>query len=407
MSKNIFHTLRSRLHFTKKFITILVLAISTFLIMAYPMASALSTIIGRAVDNTSIPTTTVITTKDIDLHDGTVVKDATTGIYYMYGTMYGCGFQWGVAGTKFCGFGVSQATSLNGPWSTPTTIVSPNQVSPFPAGKNRTFADICSQGGAGCFNPRMIQRKGWGYNDGLWMLYFNAPADFAGQPDGSLKGANAYYVMACVGPVGPCGNEGRGPSSTFKPPLYICAANGDFSVVDGRDGYEYIICTTTYQTFNIERIDQWGVNGQNVGAYNVGGLSSVESPGLYYDATTRKWILTYSSPHCGYCNGVSTSFATADNIMGPYTLAPTTGVSGAILDRRSIISAASCGGQPRTVFNVDGQPYEWIDLWTQTNGNYRNQTNAGTVFAPLKFQGVSTAADGNPAIPAFAQWPCM
>ena len=62
----------------------------------------------------------------VDLHDGTVVKVDST--YYLYGTKYGCGFTWGNPATHWCGFGVSTAPSLDGPWSPVTTLVAPTDI---------------------------------------------------------------------------------------------------------------------------------------------------------------------------------------------------------------------------------------------------------------------------------------
>src|SRR5262249_59368987 len=46
---------------------------------------------------------------------------------------------------------------------------------------------------------------------------------------------------------------------------------------------------------------------------------------------------------------------------------------------RGSLSDRSCGGQPRTVNELNGQEYEQVDLWY---GSF-NETNANTVLAPL------------------------
>ena len=129
----------------------------------------------------------------LDLHDGMMLKSG--GTYYLYGTEYGCGFTWQQTNTPWCGFGVSTSTDATH-WTAPTLLFSPNDTDTW---TNTTWTSECGATGAGCFNPRMIQRTGWCADDGVWILWFNAPADY------NRTGANAYYVMGCNGPAGPCG----------------------------------------------------------------------------------------------------------------------------------------------------------------------------------------------------------
>ncbi|MEO3927707.1 hypothetical protein ABGB07_28135 [Micromonosporaceae bacterium B7E4] len=334
-----------------------------------------------------------ITVTGVDLHDGTVAKFGST--YYLYGTMYGCGFRWQVAGTPWCGFGVSTATSLRGPWSAPRRLFSPSDMNSF---RLTTWQQTCGGTGAGCFNPRMLRRT-WGPNDGVFILWFNAPSDYA------QSGANAYYAMGCNGPEGPCG-DGAGPpyGSTTKPRLTICGGNGDFSIVTNGSAAPQLFCTNADQTFSQEQLDTWGTNGTGTGTRNLAGLRNVESPGAYRDQATGKWLMTFSDPNCGYCAGTGTSYATADSLSGPWTAPPNTGYSPAVAGRRAI-SATSCGGQPRTVFTVDGRTYQWIDLWGRWNGDSANQARAGVVFAELSYT-PQPAPNGGVLPPQFAQWPC-
>jgi hypothetical protein len=286
----------------------------------------------------------------VDLHDGMIVHYGPT--YYLYGTEYACGFRWGDASTPWCGFGVSSAPSLNGPWTAPTLLFSPGSTDSWTG----TTWDVDCRG-YGCFNPRMVHRS-----DGVFLLYFNTPGDYA------RTRANAYYVMGCNGPAGPCGDSAGPPyGSTRKPPLYICSGNGDFSFTVVSDGSVlWMFCTQPDQTLAAEELDQWGTNGTNVGAANLARLASVESPGVYHDGAANVWVLTYSDPNCGYCAGTGTGYATASAISGSWT-------------RRGSLSARSCAGQPRDVDLIDGHVYEQIDQWY---GDL-NETRANTVLAPL------------------------
>ncbi|HSX08355.1 MAG TPA: hypothetical protein VLG11_05670 [Candidatus Saccharimonadales bacterium] len=331
--------------------------------------------------------------KNVDLHDGTVIKVGST--YYLYGTMYGCGFHWLATNTPWCGFGVSTATSLAGPWTTPTLLFSPNSVDPF---TGTTWNAECGSTGRGCFNPRMIQRN-WGPKDGTYILWFNAPADYA------RNGANAYYAMGCNGPLGQCGNGAGGNGTTRKPPMNICAGNGDFSIVPNGSSTPYMVCTNADQTLSEEQLDYWGTSGTGVGSSHLAGLNNVEAPGAYQDAATGKWILTYSDVNCGYCGGDGTGYATASSIGGPWTAPANYGFSAPGTGRRDI-SATSCGGQPRTIFTVDNQPYQLVDLWGQWNGDSTNQAGAGLAFITLSYA-PQAAPNGGVLPPQFAQWPCM
>ncbi len=308
---------------------------------------------------------TTHTYSGLDAHDGTIVF--YQGTYYLYGTRYGCGFHWQVANTPFCGFGVWTSTDLSN-WSYRGLLFNPNDHNYW---DNETWNATCGAGGEGCFNPRMIQRP-----DGVWILWFNAPRDFA------QRGNNAYYAMGCNSPLGPCGENAGAPyGSTHKPsPMNFCYGNGDFTIVtNGANAYIY--CTLADQTLSVEQLDQWWTNGSSAGAGKLAGLGNVEAPGVF-QAADGTWIMTYSDPNCGYCSGDGTGYATAASPLGLWSAPGNTGFSAPPTGRRDI-SANSCGGQPRTIFTIQGQPYQWIDLWGSWSGDSRNQTNAGIHLEPI------------------------
>jgi hypothetical protein len=330
-----------------------------------------------------------------DLHDGITAR-LPDGTYAMYGTMYVCGYQWYVQATPWCGFGVSTAPSLAGPWTAPTRLFSPNDIDPW---SGLTWADECGGNGQGCFNPRMIQRSGWGSNDGTWILWFNSPVDY------SRNHANAYNAMGCNGPLGPCGPSAGAPHGSYsKPSLSVCGGNGDFGIIQsGTQGQApAIVCTMPgAAALNIEQINQWGVGGTGTGVHNVAGLTSIEGPGGWYDPATGTYVLTYSDPGCGYCAGTATGYATSTSLYGGWTAPVNVGFGQPTSGRRTI-AANSCGGQPRTVSVIDGQPYQGIDLWEGT----RNETLAGTVLAPLTYGPTAGfAGDGHRWIPPVS-YPC-
>ena len=271
----------------------------------------------------------------LDLHDGMISKLGST--YYLYGTEYGCGFVWQDASTPWCGYGVSTASSVNGPWSAPSLLFSPT-----------AWQTACR--GAGCFSPRMIQRP----SDGAFLLWFNVPSDNIN------SGTNAYYVMTCSGPTGPCGNP-------HKPSLSVCVGVGDFSIVFDDSGSPWIFCTLPFLVLAEEKLTPAGTDGTGLGGTKLAGLGNVEALDAYHDLAAGTWVLTYSDPSCGFCSGgVATGYATSPDIAGPWTA-------------RGNLSDRSCGGQPRKVDDLDGQKYEQVDQWY---GSF-NETNANTVLAPL------------------------
>lgn len=341
-----------------------------------------------------------VTVSGADLHDGQIVKDGST--YYLYGTEYGCGYQWQTT-SPWCGFGVSTAPSMNGPWSPPTLLFPANAPDPYAPGK--TYQQTCGAGGAGCFSPRMVKRSGWGANDGVWVLWFNAP-NYVTSAFGSAP--HAYMIMGCNGPAGPCGATAGAPyGTTHRPTLHQCAgANGDPGLSASSDGTSiYLLCPMIGTTsVAVEQLSKWGSDGTGTGATNVAGLSSVEAMGMWRDDPSGTWVMTYSDIRCGYCTGTGTGYATAPSPLGPWMAPMNLGV-GAPANGRRIMTATSCGGQPDTVSMINGQPWQKVNLWT---GAF-NETGAGLLFEPLIYNpalATGTAGDGRIWHAPFADWTC-
>jgi hypothetical protein len=331
-----------------------------------------------------------VTLTGLDAHDGTIVHDGDT--WYLYGTHYRCGFEWGVAGTPWCGFGVFSAPSLAGPW-TYLRLLFPPSDGDYAWGW-ATWSWVCGSRGGGCFNPRMMRR-----GDGVWILYFNAPEDAARGATSSL------YAMGCAGPAGPCGDTVPGIGSTHRMEMGACRTgwggpkNGDFSVFADGD-VAYLVCSDG--RISIEKLDVWWTNGTadpagHNAVQNIAYMTDVEGPGVYH-AADGTWAMTLSDPSCGYCAGTELSYITSPNgPLGVWLAPQNTGANGPRTGRSRV---NSCGGQPRTIFVVDGQPYQWIDTWTndftKTPG-FRNQTLADVRIEPLIQQGpLVRQPDGHP-----------
>lgn len=330
----------------------------------------------------------------IDLHDGSVAHFGNT--FYAYGTRYGCGFQWSHANTPWCGVGVSTAPSLAGPWSTPTLLFSPTDIDPY---TGTTWNVECGGTGAGCYNARMLQRTGWGANDGVFVLWLNSPADYV------RDGSNAYNALGCNGPAGPCGPSAGAPHGSYtKPSLTHCAANGDFGFISDVSGQPpALVCAGPGGGWlGLDQIDQWGVNGSGTGTRTYP-APYAEGDGGYYDAASGKYVITYAEPPCGYCAGGATGYETATSLYGTWTSPTNVAAADAPPGARRDFSAGTCGGQARTVSVVDGVPYQGIDLWTGS----ANETNAGVHYEPLTFNNPSGhAGDGLPWQP-FAPFTCV
>jgi hypothetical protein len=337
----------------------------------------------------------------VDLHDGVMQKFGNT--YYLYGTEYGCGYSWQANPTPWCGFGVSTSSSAYGPWSAPALLFSPGAADPYEPGQSYQY--VCGHAGSGCWSPRMVQRSGWGADDGVYLLWFNAPAymnpQFGSAPHG-------YMAMGCNGPAGPCGASAGAPyGSTYRPVLHQCAgANGDAGLTASTEnGALFLVCPKAEASLSIEQLDRWGTNGTGTGVDDVAGLTHIEATGTYRDATSGTWVMTYSDPNCGYCAGTGTGYATAPDVLGPWAAPANVGVGEPPAGRRDL-SATSCGGQPDTVSVVDGQAWQKINLWTGA----MNETGAGLHFEPLDYNpvyGAGSVGDGGVWRAPFTAWTCQ
>ena len=332
----------------------------------------LATLLAAAPPSASDTPPTAFTISGLDLHDTQMTKVGST--YYLYGSMYACGYQWYIPDTPWCGFGVSTAPTPQGPWSAPRLLFDPNSQDPW---SKRSWQETCGGTGQGCFNPRMIVRTGWGSNDGVPILWFNAPRHY------SDTHANAYNVMGCASLVGPCG-PGATPNGSYnKPSLSVCAGNGDFGIVEsGTGGRPAIVCSMPGAVqLNIEELNWWGSGGTGVGVRKVANMDGpIEGPGGWWDQATQRYVLTYSDKGCGYCSGTPIGYATAPSLYSGWSAPGNVGWGAPDFARRDF-SPSSCGGQPRTVTVLDGQPWQIIDLWL----GLRNETDADTHLVPLQY----------------------
>jgi len=333
-----------------------------------------------------------VSIKGLDLHDGMI---AHVGSQYIdYGTRYSCGnppgselYEWGHAGTPWCGFGYSTAPALAGPWSPVRVLLSRWALDSWGPDKGKSWDYVCGHTGGGCFEPRMIKR-----GDGVWILWFTAVPDWSQHGHGP-----SYYALGCNGPTGGCGYQAGAPhGSTHKPVLHQCAStnNDPDIVISGTSAY--LFCSLGGK-LSVEKLAGDWTDGSGTGAANILPGASVEATGVF-TSPDGTFTLTASDPECGYCSGttsaagpVSTKAATwtSASLLGPWTAGPVWGLPGG-------------AGQPDTDMLIDGQWWQMIDLWTRTGGSSLNQAHAATELVPLPgpFAGASAPPAGTqPAKP--------
>jgi hypothetical protein len=286
----------------------------------------------------------------VDAHDGEIAY--FNGTYYLYGTSYDCGFQWGNKGAPFCGFKSYSSKDLVN-WTDRGFL--------FDA-KTSVWQSRCEGKTYGCFRPHVIYNK----KTNLYVLWINVYDNRVG-----------YRVFTGKTPVGPF-NEVAEPHLSINNDMPVAGLNnGDHDTFIDDDGTAYLAYTDwrTKGTIVIEKLsaDYLTGTGEFVKSVTEG---ETEAPGLF----KRKGIyyVVYSDPNCGYCSGTGTSYRTAKSPLGPWS-------------KPTKISDNSCGGQPSFVstikINAETVYLYGSDLW---NNAAKNEALANFYWAPLTF-----AADGS------------
>ena len=281
----------------------------------------------------------------VDAHDGEIAY--FNGIYYLYGTSYDCGFQWGNKGAPFCGFKVYSSKDLNN-WADRGYLFDATT----PVWQTR-----CDGKTYGCFRPHVIYNK----KTKLYVLWINVYDNRVG-----------YRVFTAKTPVGPF-NEVAEPHLAVNSDMPVAGLNnGDHDTFVDDDGTAYLAFTDwrTKGSIVIEKLsgDYLTGTGEYVKSITEG---ETEAPGLF----KRKGIyyVVYSDPNCGYCSGTGTSYKTAPSPLGPWS-------------KPTKISDNSCGGQPSFVstikINAETVYLYGSDLW---NNAAKNEALANFYWAPLSF----------------------
>lgn len=286
----------------------------------------------------------------IDAHDGEIAL--FNGIYYLYGTSYDCGFEWGNKDAPFCGFKAYSSNDLVN-WTDRGYL--------FDA-TTAIWQTRCNGNTYGCFRPHIIYNQ----KNNLYVLWINVYDNRVG-----------FRVFTSLSPVGPF-TEVAVPTLAVNNNAAIAGLNnGDHDTFVDDDNTAYIAYTDwkTGGSIVIEKLnaDYTSGTGQYQKSITQGQTeapSLMKRNGIYY--------LLYSDPNCGYCSGTGTSYRTATSPLGSWS----NGIK---------ISTNSCGGQPSFVstlkINSDVIFLYGSDLW---NNGAKNESLANYYWSPLTF-----ASDGS------------
>ncbi|MES2808271.1 MAG: family 43 glycosylhydrolase [Bacteroidota bacterium] len=286
----------------------------------------------------------------VDAHDGEVAY--FNGTYYLYGTSYGCGFEWGHKDAPFCGFKV---------YSSKDMVTWTDRGALFDA-TTQLWQSRCNGNTYGCFRPHVIYNA----KTRLYVLWINVYDNRVG-----------YRVFTSKTPVGPFIEKAE-PTLALNTEMPVAGLNnGDHDTFIDDDGKAYLAYTDWRSggAIAIEQLSDDYLTGTGKIAKAVT-ATKTEAPGMF----KRKGIyyVVYSDPNCGYCSGTGSSYKTAKSPLGPWSEAIK-------------ISDNSCGGQPSFVSTIKlktGDVFLYgSDLW---NNAAKNESLANYYWAPLTF-----AADGS------------
>ena len=286
----------------------------------------------------------------LDAHDGEIAL--FDGVYYLYGTSYDCGFEWGNHSAPFCGFKVYTSADLEH-WTDKGYLFN---------AQTAIWQARCDGKTYGCFRPHVIYNK----KTGLYVLWINVYDNRVG-----------YRVFTSPKPVGPF-TEVAEPTLAVNSEMPVAGLNnGDHDTFVDDDGTAYLAYTDwrTRGSLVIEKLSDDYLTGTAQYVKSVTD-SNTEAPALF--KRNGIYYLVYSDPNCGYCSGTGAAYRTAKSPLGPW--------SGG-----QRISDNSCGGQPSFVatFKLNSETIFLFgsDLW---NHAAKNEALANFYWAPLSF-----AADGS------------
>lgn len=303
---------------------------------------------------------------DLDAHDGEVVIDPASGLYYLFGTSYGCGFEFGGAGTPYCGVGVYSSPDLQ-TWTPAGSFTPTGQ----PAGQGVSlafdpsgFQSECDADHFGCFEAR----PQWNAANSDWVMW--------------LDGHGVLYVLTSTAVGGPYAQvtsfaeapDTVAPDGLDSEDLYTVGAKGFLS-------YTVSALSVPPGGPNTHQIHVALLNSSWTGfdtSYTPTTIPNTfsEAPSLFRSPGGTTWYMMYSNPACPYCNDAGSSYATAPSVGG----APGTWT------QQTTPWPVSCNAQFDRVDTLDnGALLYQSDQWQQLGGTFNpNQTLAPIYFDSVK-----------------------
>ncbi|GAB2850528.1 family 43 glycosylhydrolase [Microbacterium insulae] len=273
----------------------------------------------------------------LDAHDGQILRYGDT--YYLYGTTYGCGFQWQAAGSQFCGVKV---------YSSPDLVSWTPHEDLFDA-STETWQERCGEGTYGCFRPHVAYNEA----NNQYVMWLNVYDNVSG-----------YRVFVADSPIGPF-TEIDEPELAFPKGNDGGLNYGDHQIFIDDDNSAYLVATDWLSGGDlvVERLNDDYTSGS--GDWSRVGLRATEAPTIFERDGT--YYLTYSDPNRGYMT-TGTGFVTADNPLGPWTGTSASADSWEIRDGALQITGGSVG------YSRDGE--DWGDVIVKANVTTRKAANA-------------------------------
>ncbi|MEV8374782.1 family 43 glycosylhydrolase [Kribbella sp. NPDC056861] len=223
----------------------------------------------------------------VDAHDGEIQKFGSR--YYLYGTSYGCGFEWQTPGSPFCGFRSYSSTDLVN-WRDEGFL--------FDA-KTAAWQQRCNGATYGCYRPHVLYNA----STGKYVLWIN-----------SYDVGVGYHVFTASSPTGPFVEQAI-PKLAVNNDIPPGVNNGDHDVFRDTDGTAYLAYTDWRAGGDIivEKLDPSYRTG--TGQHARLGVRSTEAPSMF--KRNGVYYLTLSDPNCGYCT-TGTSYFRAAAPLGPW-----------------------------------------------------------------------------------------
>ena len=305
----------------------------------------------------------------VDAHDGQIVKDPASGLFYLFGTSYGCGFTLSAPATPWCGVRVYRSADLQ-TWTPAGAVGGMYAFDPF----TDEFQGECDSAHFGCFRPHVARRP-----DGTWVMWVNAIRDPAG-----------YIVLTATAPGGPYTRTDVPPVLALGPTMDGVGYGDESITVDPADPTSAWLTYTALGTAHnhqiaVEQLDPTWTTGTGAVAFLP--ELHVEAPSMFKRGAL--WYMMYSDPACPYCSNAGSSYDTASSPFGPWT-------------KRGTPWPSSCVGQPAAVNALNSQFIYQSDRWAQkpAGGYQPNQYQANNYLAPVTFN-----TDGTiPAQHCIASW---